>query len=169
MPSAAKLNRLGMYSIVRNPLYLGNAIMWLGVALATASGWFVAVTVLAYWLYIERVICAEEAFLAEQFGDDYQAWVTTTPCFVPRLAHWQASDMAFSLRTVLRREYLGFIALAVAFTLVDFVPDVVLGGEPISSWLVTDRGWVVFLAVAVVLGLAVRLVKKLHLLDTAGR
>src|SRR6185437_12571082 len=82
-PTASTLTTLGMYSIVRSPLYLANGIMWFGVALATSSGWFVIVSVLVYWLYIERVIAAEEAFLETHFGDAFRAWAQSTPCFLP--------------------------------------------------------------------------------------
>jgi len=169
IPSAASLNDRGIYSIVRNPLYLANAIMWLGVALATASGWFAAVTMLAYWLYIERVISAEESFLAEQFGDAYDRWIEHTPCFLPRPSLWRPADIGFSLRTVLRREYPGLIVLAVAFPLMDYITDVLIGGEPWRHWLRTDRGWFIFFVGGIAVGLIIRCLKKLHLLDEADR
>jgi protein-S-isoprenylcysteine O-methyltransferase Ste14 len=168
-PAAASLNNLGMYSVVRNPLYLANGIMWLGVALSTASILFAAVTALVYWLYIERVISAEEEFLARRFGDSYRQWVMRTPCFVPRFSQWRPPDMSFSLRSVVRREYPCIIALGVAFTLVEVVSDVLMEGEPMRQWLVTDRGWVEFFCVTVLAGILIRVLKKLHLLDAAGR
>ncbi|HEX4023436.1 MAG TPA: isoprenylcysteine carboxylmethyltransferase family protein [Steroidobacteraceae bacterium] len=168
-PSAAVLNRLGMYSVVRNPLYLANGIMWLGVALSTTSILFAAVTALMYWLYIERVISAEEEFLVQRFGDGYREWVGQTPCFLPRFSQWRSPQMSFSVRSVLRREYPALIALGVAFTLVEVVSDVLLEGEPWRSWLVTDRGWVFFFAITVLAGLGIRLLKKLHWLDAEGR
>jgi protein-S-isoprenylcysteine O-methyltransferase Ste14 len=164
-PSAVTLNTAGMYSIVRNPLYLANGIMWLGVALSTASGWFTAVTVLTYWLYIERVISAEEVFLDEQFGERYRAWVAQTPCFLPRLSQWLPPDRPFSLRAVVRREYHCVVAVASAFTFVELVSDVFLEGEPFQSWLVTDRGWVVFFCSALAFGAVIRTAKKQHWLD----
>jgi protein-S-isoprenylcysteine O-methyltransferase Ste14 len=168
-PSAAALNTLGMYSIVRNPLYLANGIMWLGVALATTSPWFVALIVLFYWLYIERVIAAEEGFLAERFGTDFQRWVARTPCFLPRPSLWRSAAMQFSVRTVLRREYSGLMSVGVAFTLIEFVSDTLLEGEPMARWFVTDRGWVIFFAVTMFLGLLLQFMKKRHWLDAAGR
>lgn len=168
-PGAVTLNTLGMYSIVRNPLYLANAIMWLGVALATTSLWFAALSMLVYWLYIERVISAEEAFLIERFGASYQNWMARTPCFLPRFSLWRSPTMGFSLRAVLRREYPALIAIGVLFTLVEFISDTLLQGEPVSRWLITDRQWVIFFAATVVVGMSLRVLKKLHWLDVPGR
>jgi protein-S-isoprenylcysteine O-methyltransferase Ste14 len=168
-PAASVLNTLGMYSVVRNPLYLANGIMWLGVALATTSGWFVAFGVLFYWLYIERVIAAEEAFLAERFGDEFRRWTTRTPCFIPRLSLWHSPAMTFSLRTVLRRESSGLIAMGIAFPLIEFISDTLLEGEPVLRWLVTDWQWVVFLGATLLVGLVLQLMKKLRWLSVSGR
>ncbi|HEY7930373.1 MAG TPA: isoprenylcysteine carboxylmethyltransferase family protein [Steroidobacteraceae bacterium] len=168
-PSASTLNTLGMYSIVRSPLYLANGIMWLGVALATTSGWFVVVSVLVYWLYIERVIAAEEAFLEVQFGDAFRSWAQSTPCFLPRPSLWRAPAMTFSLRTVLRREHSGLIAVGVVFTLIEFISNALIPGEPPARWLVTDRPWVIFLAATVVTGFILQMMKKGRWLDAAGR
>jgi protein-S-isoprenylcysteine O-methyltransferase Ste14 len=168
-PGAATLNTLGMYSIVRNPLYLANAIMWLGVALGTTSLWFAALSMLVYWVYIERVISAEEAFLIERFGATYQSWMASTPCFLPRLSLWRPPAVGFSLRAVLRREYPALIALGVLFTLVEFVSDTLFEGEPVARWLVTDRQWVIFFAATVAGGIFLRILKKLHVLDVPGR
>lgn len=38
---ADQLNTSGIYGIVRNPLYLGNFFMWLGLALMTTEVWFI--------------------------------------------------------------------------------------------------------------------------------
>jgi hypothetical protein len=168
-PAASVLNTLGMYSVVRNPLYLANGIMWLGVALATTSGWFVAFSMLFYWLYIERVIAAEEAFLTERFGDEFRRWTARTPCFIPRLSLWHSPAMTFSLRTVLRRESSGLIATGMAFTLMEFVSDTLLEGEPVGRWVITDWQWVVFLGATLLVGLVLQLMKKLRWLSVAGR
>jgi protein-S-isoprenylcysteine O-methyltransferase Ste14 len=168
-PSALTLNIDGMYSVVRNPLYLANGIMLVAVAMATATWWFAAVMVLAYWLYIERIIAAEEAFLATQFGEAFGDWVRKTPCFWPRFSQWRAPDLSFSPRTVLRREYPGFMALTVAFALVELISDVVMEGEPFRRWLITDREWASLFVFGIVFGLLVRTMKKLHLLDVPNR
>ncbi|MGC9453013.1 MAG: methyltransferase family protein, partial [Oceanipulchritudo sp.] len=40
---AYSLNTTGFYSVVRNPLYLGNFFMYLGIALFTHHWWLVLV------------------------------------------------------------------------------------------------------------------------------
>ena len=40
---ADKLNTLGIYSIVRNPLYLGNFFMWLGISIITQNIYFIII------------------------------------------------------------------------------------------------------------------------------
>ena len=66
---ADQLNTSGMYSMVRNPLYVGNFVAILGVLICVKVWWLVAMFALLYWLYIERVIAVEEAFLEQKFGD----------------------------------------------------------------------------------------------------
>jgi protein-S-isoprenylcysteine O-methyltransferase Ste14 len=168
-PGAAALNTLGMYSIVRNPLYLANGLMWLGVALATTSAWFVLIGTLVYWLYIERVICAEESFLAARFGEEFTRWSERTPCFLPRPSLWLPSDIPFSLRTVLRREYSGIMAIGFCFTLFKFVSHTFVEGEAVARWLVTDRNWVIFLAITFFIGLTLQFMKNCSWLDASGR
>ena len=38
---AEVLNTTGIYSMLRNPLYLGNFFMWLGIAMLSGNSWFV--------------------------------------------------------------------------------------------------------------------------------
>ena len=62
------LNTSGLYSVVRHPLYLGNYLMWLGVALFSRTWWAPVIVSLVFWLYYERIMFAEEEFLRRQFG-----------------------------------------------------------------------------------------------------
>ena len=108
---ADELNTTGLYSVVRHPLYVGNALMWLGVAVFPRSLWMVVASMLLFWLLYERIMFAEEAFLHRRFGGRYEEWAARTPAFIPRFSSWTPPALPFSLRTVLRREYSGLLAL----------------------------------------------------------
>ena len=69
---ADSLNTTGMYSLVRHPLYLGNFVGWLGVALFPRDPVVLLGSVLAYAIYYERIMMAEERFLRGRFGGAFE-------------------------------------------------------------------------------------------------
>lgn len=164
------LNTTGMYSIVRNPLYLGNFLAILGLAMSLMVWWAVILFVLLYWLYIERIIWAEEDFLGARFGAQYDEWSARTPAFIPNLALWEPADLTFSFRTVLRREYHGFLAIAAAYFFLEAILDLGIEGEKLSEWVREDYVWVyLFLAGLLVYSILMYLKKRTHLLSVTGR
>lgn len=102
---AEELNTSGFYSIVRNPLYLGNCLMYVGLAAYTQAPLLALFLGLTLALYYERIISAEEAFLSAKFGKTYTDWASVTPAFLPRLSGWRAPGRRFSWRMVIRREH----------------------------------------------------------------
>lgn len=143
---ANSLNTTGIYATVRNPLYLGNFLVYLGVVMLPMVWWFVVIVCLAYWLYIERIIATEEAFLADKFGEEYAGWVARTPAFVPKPGNWNAPALSFSLVTVLRREYNGVTAVAASFFVVNLVMGTIFEGQSLEAWLGGARVWIWLLA-----------------------
>jgi protein-S-isoprenylcysteine O-methyltransferase Ste14 len=123
------LNTTGLYSVVRHPLYLANAAIFAGFALATGSFWFVLAGTLAFWIYYERIALAEEEFLLRRFGGEYRAWAAVTPALVPRLAAWQAPALPFCWRTALKREYQTVGTALAVFAALDYLEDAVALGR----------------------------------------
>jgi protein-S-isoprenylcysteine O-methyltransferase Ste14 len=162
---AEHLNVTGWYSVVRHPLYLGNALMWLGIALLPRNAWAVVVCGFYFWVCYERIMLAEEAFLRERFGVSFLQWAERTPALFPALSRWRAAELPFSLRTVLRREYSGMFGAAAAFGLIDLAREHAARGE----WTV-DPLWKVTLALCAAGSLALKLMKsRTRWLSVAGR
>ena len=164
---AESLNTTGAYSILRNPLYLGNYLMMLGVTMMISSNawWLPLIYTLAFWLYYERIIMAEEAFLSEKFGDEYLEYVTKTPAILPRFRNWRKPDLTFSFRTVLRREHSSLFALISAMFAVEVAGDFV-----VKEKLYFDPVWLVLFLVTAILYLTLRTLKKITtLLHVDGR
>lgn len=131
---ASRLNISGAYAMVRNPLYLGNCLMYVGIALYAQSIMLAVVMALVLLPYYERIIAAEESFLLGKFGEDYASWAARTPAFVPRLSQWQRPDMPFSWRSVIRREHASIFGAIVALYLVTWAQHWA-DGENLSPWL----------------------------------
>jgi len=162
---AAVLNTTGMYSVLRHPLYLGNFLMWMGVSMFPRIWWLSALGALAFWLYYERIMFAEEEFLRRKFGEAYLRWADSTPAFFPRLRGWKQPELPFSVRSVLRREYPGLLAMVACFWGLDAFEHLAVDRR---GYL--DPFWTVAFAAALAVFLVLRLLKhKTALLTVEGR
>jgi protein-S-isoprenylcysteine O-methyltransferase Ste14 len=162
---AARLNTDGAYSVVRNPLYLGNALMWLGLVLYARNPVLTLVAGIGFWLLYAPIIQAEEAFLRGRFGEEFERWAARTPAFVPRPLRFRPAALPFSCRNVLRREYSGFAALVLLFG----VEVVVRHRFATGHWGAHPR-WLAVEAGTAVLYLSLRTLKRrTRLLHVDGR
>lgn len=152
---AELLNTDGTYSMVRNPLYLGNCLSWLGLAAIPHSPWLWLCIALVFWIYHERVILAEESFLEERFGDEFRSWAARTPVFLPNPMLWRKPMLAPSFRTAIAREHVNWFVLATAFAVLDTIADSVA-----EAHFHIDPGWAISWSIALVLFLLVRYLKK---------
>ena len=118
---ADQLNTTGIYSVVRHPLYLANFFMWIGIVVYTLNPWFVILVCLLFWIYYERIMIAEEQFLEKKFGQAFLDWSNRTTAFLPRFSRFIASKEKFSFKSVLRREYSGWLAAVAGFVYVDLL------------------------------------------------
>ncbi len=162
---AETVNTTGMYSMVRNPLYLGNFFMGLGLALFVHLWWLVLIYILIFWLYYERIIFAEEAYLRKKFGRQYLDWANNTPAFIPKPSQYRKTDLLFSFKNVLRREYNGFFAVVVTMFLLKVVSETFHHDVPHI-----ETSWIVLISFSFILWTILRSLKKYTgLLDVEGR
>lgn len=162
---AETLNTRGIYSTVRHPLYVGNYFMWIGIVMFVGNQWFTMVVTLLFWVYYERIMFAEEAFLRRKFGQAYLDWSNQTPAFFPRLSNWSSPEVSFSMRNVLKREYNGFFAVFLSFSLVDLMHHIKANGEASLS-----NHWVYLLGASALVFITLRALKKhSNVLDVEGR
>ena len=162
---AESLNDTGIYSILRHPLYLGNYFMWIGIVLFTFNIYFVVIVSLAFWLYYERIMFAEERFLEKKFGQKYLDWSLTAPAFIPSFKNYKKNTTPFSFISVLRREYSGVLATVLCFTFIDHFRYFLLTQQ--FEW---DRISTYILIVTAIITLTLRTIKhSTKLLNEEGR
>jgi protein-S-isoprenylcysteine O-methyltransferase Ste14 len=108
----------GPYARTRNPLYLGSAILAVGVGIATHS-WVSSMLLCVYFaIFYPIVMGREEAELREHYGASFDEYTRVVPLFIPRVtaAKLPSSSVgAFSLVHYKKnREYqaaIGFLLL----------------------------------------------------------
>ncbi len=100
-----EVTRSGPYRLTRHPLYMGSAIIGVGMAIAAAR-LNVAVIVLAYLgVTLVAAIRHEEAGMRTRFGDQYDAYLHSRA---------QPVDRTFSLERAMRnKEYRAIAGLVV--------------------------------------------------------
>jgi protein-S-isoprenylcysteine O-methyltransferase Ste14 len=152
---ADALNTKGIYSIVRHPLYLGNFFMWLGLILYAGTPWFIIFCLAFFWIYYERIMFAEEQFIRKKFGDEYLAWSSRTPAFFPDFRKWESSELSFSLKNVMKREYSGFFGTIFSFAYINFIKNFFFDGQ---IWL--DVKWQIGGIVGLIVYFVLRSLKK---------
>jgi len=152
---ACILNTTGMYSLVRNPLYLGNFMTWLGVSLFARIWWLTLIMLLIYWLYYERIIFAEEEFLQRKFGREFTDWAEQTPIFLPKFHSWKEPSLPFSLRMVLRREHSTLFLIIVLFITMEQAASLITTGS-----IESDLMWFIVFGIGLAQYMLLRMMKK---------
>ena len=72
--AASRLVIVGPYRISRNPIYLGFALTYLGIAIAGQSIWALVLLPVVLIIVQRGAIEPEEAFLEKRFGSDYVSY-----------------------------------------------------------------------------------------------
>lgn len=134
---AEVLNTTGIYSVVRNPLYVGRILTFTGLAFLTGVWLFGMIVFLLSILFYERVIAYEERFLSQKFGQAYSDWCDRVPPLKPKLSVWVEPDRTWWWRRLFLREtnkVLDVFFTVVAYSMVKGFA--ILGMWPQSSQLI---------------------------------
>jgi protein-S-isoprenylcysteine O-methyltransferase Ste14 len=74
----------GPFAYVRNPLYVGNILLWVGFALTAGLWWLAPVAFALLALEYHFIVGWEEQLLVERIGESYRSYMTRVPRWVPR-------------------------------------------------------------------------------------
>jgi protein-S-isoprenylcysteine O-methyltransferase Ste14 len=75
----------GPYRRVRNPLYLGNLLLAVGIGLLASRSGFLVISI-GMWLFVYRLILREETTLLQSQGESYRRYFAAVPRMLPSLA-----------------------------------------------------------------------------------
>ena len=84
--------RVGVFSVVRNPLYVFSFIAVMGIGLQSGMLLVLALLVAAFILYYPLVVAKEEAFLQHKFGEPYSKYMSEVPRWLPNLKLWNEPE-----------------------------------------------------------------------------
>lgn len=111
----------GLFSHSRNPLYLGNVLEILGLAILSNSLIFLVIMFPFFVFIYHSIIIAEEDFLYKKFNQEYLEYKKRVPRWLPNLKGISKTFKAsyFNYKRVILKEYTTtFIALLSATLLI---------------------------------------------------
>lgn len=109
----------GPFSLVRNPLYLGNILLWVGFAVSARLIWLAPFIVLLLGLEYHAIVRWEERLLRSRIGATYADYMRRVPRWIPALAAPKTLVGAapFSWAETFRSERGTLIAMVAGFAL----------------------------------------------------
>src|SRR5262245_17603050 len=166
---AEKLVQGGIFAHCRNPLYLGNFIIILGVGIASNSVLFVSVTVPFFVFCYWAIIAAEENYLRNKFGSEFDDYCARVNRIMPNFAGigQTLSGMTFNWRRLVSVEY-GSTYIWVGGIILVTLKNLWLSGEYLTNHALVWSLWTLLAAATCGYGLA-RFLKKSRLLEAAKR
>ncbi len=104
---ASKLVTQGLFNHCRNPLYIGNIFMLLGVGILSNSLLYITVFIPAFLFIYQAIVLTEENFLRHKFGVEYENYCLRTHRWLPKLSGLRKTfeSMQFNWRRWLAKEY----------------------------------------------------------------
>src|SRR5262249_38551122 len=109
----------GVYALTRNPLYFGSSLLTAGFAIMSANEIAAAILILPFGFIYPTVMLREEEHLARLFPEEFRAYKSKVPRFIPRPTLRFPRSFSFS-QYLSNREYntaFGFLGGLVVFWL----------------------------------------------------
>jgi protein-S-isoprenylcysteine O-methyltransferase Ste14 len=84
------LTTTGPYCFVRNPIYLGNILICLGLVVTSELLWLVPITFFYCFGIYSLVVRYEERHLTEKYGEPYRKYLLEVPRWLPKIGYFKA-------------------------------------------------------------------------------
>ncbi len=104
---AEELVTTGIFSHCRNPLYVGNILMLLGVGILSNSLIYIAIIMPLFLFIYQAIVLAEENFLRNKFGKSFDVYCARVNRWLPSISGIGRtfSEMKFNWKRWILKEY----------------------------------------------------------------
>ena len=152
---AEHLNTTGIYSIVRNPLYIGNFFIFSGLIVVFSN--ILALMIFSHFLIAQYyfIILAEENFLKKEYGSDYENYCSRVRRILPALKDYKKNKNSFKLKKVIFKENDSLFNLLVIYMLI-----LLYKGKIFSGRISSPLHYIIPGIVLVILYIIVKILKK---------
>lgn len=156
-PYAEGLVTDGIFNHCRNPLYVGNILMLLGVGILANSLVYVVIVIPIFLFIYQAIVLAEENFLRGKFGPGFVAYCKKVNRWIPNLKGIGKTfrSMEFSWKRWILKEHTTQFIWLIGITLIFFINYPHLTGsdkEPANGLEALGQGYERLIKLGVILG-----------------
>ena len=159
----------GMFAHCRNPLYVGNFLILLGLGIASNSLLFLSLGIPFFVFAYAAIIAAEEDYLRNKFGEEFTRYCARVNRLVPRFSGIgrTLTGMRFNWRRLITAEY-GSTFIWLAALILISLKNAWLTGEYRADRPLVWALWICLILVTAAYGIA-RFLKKNGRLEESAR
>lgn len=158
----------GIFSASRNPLYVGNFLLLLGVLIISGNPWALIIGIALALSAYHAIVAAEEEFLLDKFGDQYRDYCASVNRWLPSPSRVKRAldESRFNWPRVVIKDYnTVFVWLTAALAMLAYEHLSLLAYR--QNWADQVPLGVIFIGL-VVMYLVARVLKKKRLLTEDG-
>ncbi|MCK4576688.1 isoprenylcysteine carboxylmethyltransferase family protein [candidate division WOR-3 bacterium] len=114
----------GPYGFIRNPIYLGNFFISLGIVISANVffPWFIVLYIIVFAVQYFFIIRFEEKFLREKFGDRYLQYIKNVPSFFVNLKPYRkGKSVKPNFKWALRSEKVTITVVALLYIIIGVI------------------------------------------------
>jgi protein-S-isoprenylcysteine O-methyltransferase Ste14 len=109
----------GVYGITRNPMYVGNALIAIGMTMHFGSPLGYLILIPLFLFVYQAIVAAEEAYLRDKFGSEYADYEKSVNRYLPSLSRVRESftGMRFDWRKSIKKDLGTVVGLTIGLIL----------------------------------------------------
>lgn len=85
----------GLYSVTRNPMYIGRFFLLLGGLLLIGRAWVICIFAVLYYFYAINRVKREETRLKAIFKEEYESYCSKVNRFIPSFRHSNLKSLGY--------------------------------------------------------------------------
>ena len=147
---ANRLVRGGVYGVMRNPMYVANALIAVGMTFYVGAPLAYVIIVPLFLLIYHSIVVAEEAYLHDRFGAEYDNYRSTVNRYIPALSSLRRAfvGMRFDWRKSIKKDLGTVVGLAIGLILIPVWREYFLYGPETTKVTAMRAFWLILAVVA---------------------
>ena len=141
----------GLYSFIRNPLYIGNFLIFFGFMLYSGNLLFLIFGTIFFFLYYYFIVIAEENFLNNKFKDKFEEFRKNTGRFFPKNFKYKKPPYGYNFKQAIFRE---------KDTIFIWIVSYLLLHERVCNFCKPDNHLIVFSIIMLLIWIILNIYKK---------